>query len=194
MRAIKQRIGNMKLARRLDIRAGKIETPIGDAVVVVDDSGYVRAFDWVNHQERMIRLLCRQYGFTPQFRARDLPLEIREQIDSYFGGDLDALAGIPCKTSGTAFQRGVWKALRDIAAGTTETYGHLALRLGRPGAARAVGLANSANPIGVIVTCHRVIGSDGSLTGYGGGLERKRWLLAHEGAAVAGTHVNGEAS
>ena len=84
------------------------------------------------------------------------------------------------KTAGTDFQREVWRALRGIPCGTTLSYGELARRIGRPNAVRAVGLANGANPIGVVVPCHRVIGSNGSLTGYGGGIERKRWLLDHE--------------
>jgi methylated-DNA-[protein]-cysteine S-methyltransferase len=86
---------------------------------------------------------------------------------------------------GTDFQRTVWQALRRIPCGTTISYGELARRIGRPAAVRAVGLANGANPVGVVVPCHRVIGADGSLTGYGGGIERKRWLLAHERASAS---------
>ena len=89
------------------------------------------------------------------------------------------------RTGGTAFQREVWGALREIACGTTVSYAKLAERIGRPNAVRAVGLANGSNPVGVVVPCHRVIGSDGSLTGYGGGIERKRWLLEHEGKHAA---------
>jgi methylated-DNA-[protein]-cysteine S-methyltransferase len=85
-------------------------------------------------------------------------------------------------TGGTPFQRLVWAALREIAAGRTLSYAALAGRIGRPTAIRAVGLANGANPVGVVVPCHRVVGSDSTLTGYGGGLARKRWLLEHEGA------------
>ena len=88
------------------------------------------------------------------------------------------------KTAGTAFQREVWAALRTIPTGETTTYGRLASQLGRPKAMRAVGMANGANPISIIVPCHRVIGANASLTGYGGGLERKRWLLRHEGALL----------
>jgi O-6-methylguanine DNA methyltransferase len=85
-------------------------------------------------------------------------------------------------TGGTAFQKSVWAALRQIPVGETLGYGALAARLGKPGAARAVGLANGLNPIGIVVPCHRVIGASGTLTGYAGGVERKAWLLAHEGA------------
>jgi methylated-DNA-[protein]-cysteine S-methyltransferase len=87
---------------------------------------------------------------------------------------------LPVQTAGTLFQREVWRALREIPCGSTVSYGKLAQQIGRPAAIRAVGLANGSNPIGVVVPCHRVIGADGSLTGYGGGIERKRWLLAHE--------------
>jgi len=85
---------------------------------------------------------------------------------------------------GTPFQRAVWTALRSIPAGATMTYGELATRIGAPGASRAVGLANNRNPIGLVVPCHRVIGANGALTGYAGGLERKRWLLEHESSAA----------
>jgi methylated-DNA-[protein]-cysteine S-methyltransferase len=98
----------------------------------------------------------------------------------YFAGELAALNELPVRTAGTPFQREVWRALREIPHGTTVSYGKLAEQIGRPKAVRAVGLANGSNPIGVVVPCHRVIGSNGSLTGYGGGIERKRWLLEHE--------------
>jgi methylated-DNA-[protein]-cysteine S-methyltransferase len=112
---------------------------------------------------------------------------VREQLNAYFAGKLQnfelALAG-----EGSSFQRTVWKALCQIPFGETESYGGLARRIGNANASRAVGLANGRNPIGIIVPCHRVVGANGSLTGYGGGLERKQWLLAHERryAALAG--------
>src|SRR5215831_1034053 len=102
---------------------------------------------------------------------------------AYFDGDLVAVASLPTATNGTNFQRAVWDALRHIAPGETISYGMLANRIGRPSAMRAVGLATGANPIAIVVPCHRVIGANGTLTGYGGGLERKRWLLAHERAS-----------
>jgi methylated-DNA-[protein]-cysteine S-methyltransferase len=101
-------------------------------------------------------------------------------IRRYFAGELAAIDSLPVKTAGTAFQREVWRGLREIDCGTTISYATLAERIGRPAAVRAVGLANGANPVGIIVPCHRVIGANGSLTGYGGGIERKRWLLKHE--------------
>jgi len=108
------------------------------------------------------------------------PHGLTEAIARYFAGGLDAIDDLPVKTAGTDFQRKVWRALRDIPCGTTISYGELARRIGQPHAVRAVGTANGANPIGVVVPCHRVIGANGSLTGYGGGMERKRWLLDHE--------------
>jgi methylated-DNA-[protein]-cysteine S-methyltransferase len=100
---------------------------------------------------------------------------------SYFAGEMAALDGIPLDFSGTPFQRKVWTALRRIPAGKTCAYSDIAREIGNPRAVRAVGTANGANPIPIIVPCHRVIGADGSLTGYGGGLDRKEWLLRHEG-------------
>jgi methylated-DNA-[protein]-cysteine S-methyltransferase len=159
---------------------GTLATPIGEAFIVFDEELRLRAFDWTEHEGRLPSLLRRQYGESLTLLVGDVPVHIRERITAYFAGDLRALDGLECATAGTPFQRQVWSALREIPAGTTATYGAIAARIGRPRAVRAVGAANGANPIGIVVPCHRVIGSDGSLTGYGGGLDRKRWLLAHE--------------
>ena len=159
-----------------------IPTPAGDALVMWDAASALRVFDWAGYEARMQRLLARHYGpVTP--KADRAPEHLREALAAYFGGDLASIDTIEVATGGTAFQRTVWAALRDIPAGRTESYGQLAARIGLPKAVRAVGLANGANPVGLIVPCHRVIGANGSLTGYGGGIERKRWLLNHEGAA-----------
>jgi methylated-DNA-[protein]-cysteine S-methyltransferase len=109
--------------------------------------------------------------------------EVVAQLHAYFGGTLTHF-DVPLELGGTDFQRRVWAGLREIPYGETISYGELARRLGSPGASRAVGLANGRNPVGIIVPCHRVIGADGSLTGYGGGIERKVWLLEHEGALL----------
>src|SRR5262249_24110328 len=109
-------------------------------------------------------------------------INLTRAISRYFAGELSAIDALPVETGGTPFQRDVWSALRNIPCGRTISYAQLAAIIGRPKAVRAVGLANGSNPIGVVVPCHRVIGADGSLTGYGGGIERKRWLLRHEGA------------
>jgi methylated-DNA-[protein]-cysteine S-methyltransferase len=113
------------------------------------------------------------------------PLGVEATLRDYFAGGLNLLDGIRVDTGGTPFQRRVWQVLRTIPAGQAWSYLDVARRVGAPDAVRAVGAANGANPVAIVVPCHRVIGSDGRLTGYGGGLDRKRWLLAHEGAAVA---------
>ncbi|CAM5458774.1 methylated-DNA--[protein]-cysteine S-methyltransferase [Streptomyces griseorubiginosus] len=108
--------------------------------------------------------------------------EAEEQLDAYFAGELKEFT-LELRLHGTAFQTAVWRELRRIPLGETHSYGQLADALGNPGASRAVGLANGKNPIGIIVPCHRVVGADGGLTGYGGGLERKRRLLDFERGA-----------
>jgi methylated-DNA-[protein]-cysteine S-methyltransferase len=161
----------------------RVESPIGEALLVTDETGYLRGFDWSDYEARMRLLLRRQYGSLEPADG-GAPQAVRGAIGAYFAGDLAALRTIRWETAGTPFQRAVWKALTAIPAGATLSYGALAAKLGMPKAVRAVGLANGANPISVVVPCHRVIGADGSLTGYGGGLERKRWLLEHERTAA----------
>jgi methylated-DNA-[protein]-cysteine S-methyltransferase len=109
---------------------------------------------------------------------------MRTALSGYFDGDLGQLSGIAWRIAGTPFQQKVWNALAQIPAGTTMSYGALAARIDTPRAIRAVGHANGSNPISVVLPCHRLIGADGSLVKYGGGLARKRWLLRHEGVAV----------
>ena len=117
-----------------------------------------------------------------------MPATVAAALDAYFGGDLTALDALPVATGGSAFQRGVWAALRRIPAGTTTGLWRAGGNARQARRSAAVGLANGANPIGIVVPCHRVIGASGALTGYAGGVERKRWLLEHEGALrVAGT-------
>ena len=160
-----------------------LATPIGQLAFVVDQDGSLRMVDWSDHEQRAQRLLRIHYGkdgFTLS-KQRD-PFSITTRLAAYFAGDIRAIDDLPTVTAGTAFQREVWAALRAIPAATTISYRELAQRIARPRAVRAVGLANGSNPIGVVVPCHRVIGANGSLTGYGGGLHRKEWLLAHERA------------
>jgi methylated-DNA-[protein]-cysteine S-methyltransferase len=159
----------------------RIDTPIGEMLLVTDAAGSVRALDWNDYESRMTTLLDRHYGkgrYTLE-PARNTHA-LRDIMRRYFGGEVDAIDEIPTETTGTAFQKSVWSELRNIPVGTSISYGALAKRIERPKAVRAVGLANGSNPIGLIVPCHRVIGANGSLTGYGGGLERKKWLLDHE--------------
>jgi methylated-DNA-[protein]-cysteine S-methyltransferase len=161
----------------------RLQTPIGTALLVTDADGALRALDWENFESRMRELLRLQYG-APVLQTAPAPDPIRAALEGYFAGDLDGLKMIKWRVAGTPFQRKVWTALRTIPAGTTTSYGALAAQLDMPRAVRAVGLANGSNPISVVVPCHRVIGANGSLTGYGGGLERKRWLLQHEGVVL----------
>lgn len=162
----------------------RMSTPIGVALFVTNDEGALAAFDWADSEDRMRALLARRLGNDVDLAEGPAPAKIRAALERYFEGDITALDALPCAAVGTPFQQAVWAALRAIPAGTTTTYGELASRIGAPGAARAVGLANNRNPIGVVVPCHRVIGADGALTGYAGGLARKRWLLDHEARAA----------
>ncbi|MBM3773493.1 MAG: methylated-DNA--[protein]-cysteine S-methyltransferase [Acidimicrobiia bacterium] len=165
----------------------RLDTPLGTLVLMTGEDDRVRALDWSDYEPRMDRLLRLHHGHqgaAPRERAR--PSAARRALEAYFEGVLDAIDAVTTRTNGTPFQERVWAALRHIPAGRTLSYSQLADAIGQPRAVRAVGLANGANPVGIIVPCHRVIGADGSLTGYGGGLERKRWLLAHEGAITSG--------
>jgi methylated-DNA-[protein]-cysteine S-methyltransferase len=156
-----------------------METPLGSAILIADEQGALRMHCWEDPTETWRQRFRRRYGDAELVARRD-PFGHVAALERYFGGDITALDAIPVAFTGTPFQLKVWNALRAIPAGTTLSYGALARRIGEPTAVRAVGLANGSNPIGVVVPCHRVVGSDGSLTGYGGGLPRKRWLLAHE--------------
>ena len=159
----------------------RVSSPLGTILLVCDDEGRLRALDFDDHDARMRRLLRLHYGERSHtLVAGRAPDTVRTPLEAFFTGELGAVDAIVVQTGGTAFQRRVWAALRDIPAGTTMTYSQLATAIGQPSASRAVGLANGANPVGIVVPCHRVIGADGSLTGYAGGVERKRWLLAHE--------------
>jgi methylated-DNA-[protein]-cysteine S-methyltransferase len=161
----------------------RIETPIGELVLIADGAGQLRSLGWTDGHDRMQRELAgvAGYALVPMSNPGGSSAAIR----AYFAGDLTAIDGLPVATRGTEFERIVWRALRDIPCGETCSYGEIARRIGRPSAVRAVGLANSRNPVGIVVPCHRVIGANGALTGYAGGIERKRWLLAHEGRQKA---------
>jgi len=148
-------------------------------VLVTDEQGKLRALEFDENEDRLRRMLKSHYG---EFTLEDgpAPASLKRALKAYFEGDIEAVDTIETATGGTPFQREVWKALRAIPAGQTISYGQLATKLGRTGASRAVGAANGANPIPIVVPCHRVIGADGSLTGFGSGLPRKKWLLDHE--------------
>ena len=160
-----------------------IDTPIAQMQLFWDDDGRVRVLDFDRDSPRTARLVRTWYRDVP-VEAGAAPAAVSEALSAYFEGEMAALDRVPWRTIGSDFQQTVWRALRDIPAGTTTTYAALAARIGRPTAVRAVGAANGANPVGVVIPCHRVIGADGGLTGYGGGLDRKRWLLNHERAST----------
>jgi methylated-DNA-[protein]-cysteine S-methyltransferase len=160
-----------------------LKTPIGTALLVTDRDGALRALDWEDYERRMRELLRLHYGAV-DLSKQAAPAGMRAALKGYFDGDLAQLATIAWQVAGTPFQRKVWTALATIPVGTTLSYGTLAARIGLPRAVRAVGHANGSNPISVVLPCHRLIGADGALVKYGGGLERKRWLLRHEGVEV----------
>lgn len=160
----------------MTICSRRIDSPIGPLTLAGEDG--------------VLRYLCMQDQRHPPSgqdhwaRDEDSLQDVVEQLDDYFAGRLTEF-DVELRLDGTAFQQLVWSALREIPYGETVSYGELATSIGNPGASRVVGLANGRNPIGIIVPCHRVIGADGSLTGYGGGLDRKRTLLDLEQASAA---------
>jgi O-6-methylguanine DNA methyltransferase len=161
------------------LRLERWTSPVSPLLIVTDHDGILRALDFADYESRMHRLLHDHYkDYT--LKDGNAPAPLTRALAAYFDGDMDALDDVPTATGGTPFQREVWNGLRAIPACTTISYGQLAAAIGRPGASRAVGAANGANPIAIVVPCHRVIGANGTLTGYGGGLPRKQWLLAHE--------------
>lgn len=164
----------------MNLNLDRMESPLGTLLLVWQGED-LRALEFSDYEARMTKLLRQHYG---EYELREVvaPATMRKALTDYFAGDLAALQNVSVKTNGTEFQQAVWAALRTIPAGQTRTYGELAQQIQRPAAVRAVGMTNGANPIGIVVPCHRVIGANGTLTGYAGGLERKRWLLEHEGA------------
>jgi methylated-DNA-[protein]-cysteine S-methyltransferase len=148
-----------------------VDSPLGEVLLIGDEDGLVGLY--LSTGKHVVQ--------APRIARRDdaALADVREQLDEYFAGKRTEF-DVRLNAHGTPFQLRVWQALREIPFGETASYGQQALRVGEPGAARAVGLANGRNPISIIVPCHRVVGANGSLTGYGGGLPAKRWLLDHE--------------
>jgi O-6-methylguanine DNA methyltransferase len=168
----------------MHLRLSTYKSPLSSILLVTDEAGALRALDFVGYESRMHRLLRDHYGEYTLTNGAP-PISVVKELDAYFAGDMNALDRILIATGGTPFQRAVWRALRSIKPGTTKTYGEIAAKIRRPTASRAVGAANGANPIALIVPCHRVIGANGTLTGYASGLARKQWLLEHERAHAA---------
>jgi len=164
----------------ITLRESHLRSPLGE-MLLVSEGGTICALEFLDQKDRVHKLLRRRYGNFNLMKARD-PETYCARVQAYFDGALDAIDHLPVDGGGTPFQRRVWSALRAIPAGTTLSYSALAACLGMPKAVRAVAGANALNPVSIIVPCHRVIGADGALRGYAGGLQRKRWLLQHEGA------------
>lgn len=172
------------MTRPLRLFLDSAPSPLGELLLVTDETGLLRAVDFHDFEPRLRRLLRLHYGDLP-LEAGEAPAETKAAFARYFAGDIAALSALPWDTGGTPFQRAVWRALAAIRPGETVTYSELARRVERPAAIRAVGAANGANPLSLVAPCHRVIGMSGALTGYAGGIDRKRWLLAHEGVVQA---------
>jgi methylated-DNA-[protein]-cysteine S-methyltransferase len=162
----------------LDLTVNRRKTPLGGLLLVVDGDGILRAADFADCEDRLRRLIGQRLRY--RLASGRVPVTILQAVDAYFDGELSAVQNIPISLDGTAFQEKVWGALRKIEPGRMITYAGLAKKIGRPQAARAVGHANAANPLCVVVPCHRLVGANGDLIGYSGGVERKRWLLDHE--------------
>jgi O-6-methylguanine DNA methyltransferase len=168
------------MATASTLQLENVASPIGDLLVAtLGDAVCAIAFEGSAADTE--RHLDRRYSEYAKRRG-PVPARVRDALKRYFDGDMTAFDAIPVTVRGTPFQEQAWAALRTIPAGETRSYADMAAQIGRPKAVRAVGLANGQNPVPIMVPCHRVIGRDGSLTGFGGGLERKAWLLRHEGA------------
>jgi methylated-DNA-[protein]-cysteine S-methyltransferase len=167
---------------RTTIETAEIRTPIGRVILVAHQGrlcgvGLGREPEWVRG------VVERRFGEV-EWVPGDDPAGAASALERYFSGELRAPDSIPVDPGGTPFQRRVWSALRDIPAGQTCSYSYVARTVGAPKAVRAVGAANGANPVAIVIPCHRVVGADGDLVGYGGGLDLKRWLLVHEGVRL----------
>lgn len=163
----------------MHLEESRFGSPCGELTVVTRE-GRLVGLGFADGDARLRHSLERRFGTPP--KAGAAPRAITRALGAYFEGELGALDDIPVDGGGTPFQQRVWRALRRIPAGDTVAYRDLARTIGSPDAVRAVGAANGANPIGIVVPCHRVIAADGTLHGYAYGLERKRWLLRHESA------------
>ena len=165
-----------------------LPSPIGPLTLACDADGRLRGVTFADDGgEALARVMRREYpGATME--AGETPEAVRAGLEAYFAGEMSALSRIPWTlddaAAGEGFQARVWRALAEIPAGVTISYGEVAKRAGEPGAAQAAGVALNRNPIPVVLACHRVVGADGAMVGFGGGLERKTWLLRHEGALL----------
>ncbi|MCN7351971.1 methylated-DNA--[protein]-cysteine S-methyltransferase [Escherichia coli] len=182
LRAVEWEEYSERMVQLLDIHYRKESYERISATNLCDEQFRLRAVEWEEYSERMVQLLDIHYRKESYERiSATNPGGLSDKLREYFAGNLSIIDTLPTATGGTPFQREVWKTLRTIPCGQVMHYGQLAEQLGRPGAARAVGAANGSNPISIVVPCHRVIGRNGTMTGYAGGVLRKEWLLRHEG-------------
>lgn len=159
----------------------RIPSPIGELLIACNQHALL-VLDYLDYETRMHQLLSRRFGAQAYtLNPHPDPLQMVSRVEAYFHGELRAFDDVPVDTGGTPFQQQVWLALRTIPPGSTLSYGALATHIGHPTASRAVGRTNGLNPIAIVLPCHRVVGSTNALTGYAGGLQRKEWLLRHEG-------------
>ena len=160
------------------------DSPVGPLAIACDADGAVRGVSFGEGLERAMRREYPGAAMTPG----ETPEAVRETLTAYFAGDMAALDrtrwSLDGAVAGDGFQARVWRALADVPAGRIISYGEMARRAGEPGAAQAAGVALNRNPIALVLACHRVVGADGAMVGFGGGLERKTWLLRHEGALL----------
>jgi methylated-DNA-[protein]-cysteine S-methyltransferase len=166
----------------MKLQIDRIESPLG-TIIIVSDGVSLCALDFAGYEARMMGLLQQRYPSVELVETID-PQGFSSKVRAYLDGNYENLDDIPVNAGGTDFQQLVWQGLRTIPVGTTLSYGKLAAKLGKPTAARAVGMANSLNPVAIVVPCHRVIGAQAQLTGYAGGIDRKQWLLEHEGIQI----------
>ncbi|MDE2446355.1 MAG: methylated-DNA--[protein]-cysteine S-methyltransferase [Alphaproteobacteria bacterium] len=159
-----------------------IETPIGRMTLIARD-GVLLLLEFEDASDRILRQVRARFGDV-ELQAASNPFGLSDIVRDYFRGDIHAIDTLLTDGGGTEFEKRVWAELRKIPAGTTVSYGSIARKLGDVNLSRAVGTANGRNPIAIVVPCHRVIGADGSMTGYGGGIHRKEWLLRYEGALL----------
>lgn len=160
------------------VETTEFASPLGK-ITLATHEGRLCALCFTEGFTRTRRALERRFGAV-EVRPMDGTADVVRQLRRYFDGDIAALGGIAVDPGGTVFQRKVWAALRRVPPGKTVSYRDLARSIGSPAAARAVGAANDANPIGIVIPCHRAIGADGRLVGYAWGVNRKEWLLNHE--------------
>ncbi len=163
----------------------KLPSPLG-TLLLVTDGETLCALDYADCEPRMLSFLHARYGQVRLKKGTTNVYTFSAALRAYLSGDLASINDLPVNTSGTPFQQQVWSTLRMIPPGTVMTYGELAKRVGRPAAYRAVGMTNALNSVAIVVPCHRLVGANGALTGYAGGLQRKRWLLEHEGVKLNG--------